>query len=141
MTEPARRLLGVDFGERRTGLAATDPTGTIVVPLAVIAHHDIAACALAVAEVAIERSSERIIVGLPLDAEGSIGARARRTLEFVTLLQRATRVEVVTCDEAFTTDLAHERLRAGGMKAAARKKLADSVAALVLLERYRAKRS
>lgn len=138
MSSPKKRLLAVDFGERRTGLAGTDPTGTIVVPLPAVHHDDLRVCARAVAAVAEERRSERIVVGLPLDQEGAVGPRAARTLEFVAALRAVTGCEVVTCDEAFTTDLAHERLRAGGLKAAARKKIADSVAALVLLERYRA---
>src|SRR5262249_54986968 len=99
---------------------------------------DARACASAVADVARERATERIVVGLPVDAEGGVGTRARRTLEFVAMLRASVTCEVVTCDESFTTDIAHERLRAAGLKAKRRKELADSVAALVLLERYRA---
>jgi len=141
VTQAKRRILAVDFGERRTGLAATDSTGTIVVPLAAIHHHGLEECVKGVAAVARERNSETVVVGLPLDSEGGTGQRAVRTLEFVTALRSAIGAqggcEVVTCDESFTTDLAHERLRSAGIKAAARKKIADSVAALVLLERYR----
>ncbi|MCA8954685.1 MAG: Holliday junction resolvase RuvX, partial [Planctomycetes bacterium] len=76
-------------------------------------------------------------VGLPLDASDRIGARAERTLAFVRLLAHATSRPVETCDERYTTDEAHEMLRDAGLRAARRKRLADSVAALVILERFR----
>lgn len=75
-----------------------------------------------------------IVVGLPLAAQGEVGARARRTLEFVAVLRQAVSCPVDTVDETYTTDEAHRRLQ--GMKAARRKKRADSVAAVVILERY-----
>ena len=70
-------------------------------------------------------------------AEGTAGERAQRTQEFVDKLQKATALPVATVDESHTTDEAHERLKMGGMKAKKRKEFADSVAALVILERYR----
>jgi putative Holliday junction resolvase len=132
-----RRILAVDYGARRTGLAATDPTGTIVVPLPALHLSDPNACADAVVALAAERASDTIVVGLPLAADGGIGERARHTLAFVELLRARTPREVVTVDESGTTDEAHARLKAGGLRAARRRLLADSVAAIVILERYR----
>lgn len=131
-----RRILAVDFGERRTGLAATDWTGTIVVPLPRLEGLDDARCARAIAELAAERESERIVVGMPLRADGGAGERALRTERFVTCLRAATAVEVATVDEANSTDEAHARLKELGIRAAQRKLAADSVAAMVILERY-----
>ncbi len=131
------RILAVDFGERRTGLAATDYTGTIVVPLPRIEAPDAATCAAAVAALARERQTQTVVVGLPLAADGGAGTRAQRTLEFVELLRRVSPCPVVTIDESGSTTEAHERLQAAGLKAARRKQLADSVAAIVILERYR----
>ena len=138
--EEKSRLLAVDFGERRTGLAATDFTGRICVPLDRVDHADIAGCVAEVAAVARNRGSQRLVVGLPLDAEGGIGHRASRVVEFIEALRRALPdgVDVVTVDETYSTDEAHARLKASGMKAARRKQLADSISALVILERYRA---
>jgi putative Holliday junction resolvase len=130
------RILAVDFGERRTGLAATDYTGTIAVPLPPLVGLTESACARAISELARERQSQVIVVGLPLAARGEIGARAERTLAFVESVRAVAPCPVVTVDETFTTDEAHRRL--AGMKAAQRKKHADSVAAIVILERYRA---
>lgn len=136
MTTP-RRILAVDFGEARTGLAATDWTGSIVLPLPRIEARDEAQVIRAVVELCAERQTERVVVGLPLVADGSPGERARRTQAFVARLAAAAPCPVDTVDESHSTDEAHERLKEGGLKAKRRKDLADSVAALIILERYR----
>ena len=133
---PPKRVLAVDFGERRTGLAATDPTGTLISPLPALVGLEWGACADEIAATARDRGSEVIVVGVPLSADESVGARARRTLEFVATLNGLAPCPVETVDESHTTDLAHERLKLGGLKAARRKKLADSVAAVLILERF-----
>lgn len=132
-----KRLLAVDFGDARTGLAATDWTGTICVPLDRIDSRDAAAVATAVAAVAVERETEAIALGMPVSQDGKPNARMERTERFRALLVAAVRCPVHAVDESHTTDEAHERLKQGGLKASQRKKLADSVAALVILERFR----
>ena len=140
MTAPERkRVLAVDFGDRRTGLAATDGSGTLVVPLPALHGSTDRDCAAAIAAVARERDSEVIVVGLPLDARGKVGERARRTLEFVESLRQVAPCTVDTVDETHSTDEAHERLKAMGMKAARRRAVADSVAAMVICERFLAR--
>ena len=134
---PKSRILAVDYGDSRTGLAGTDWTGSIVVPLPRIDSRDRAEVVRLVVELAAEREAEALVVGMPLTLDGAAGERAQRTQEFVTLLQQATQLPVATVDESHTTDEAHERLKTGGMKAKKRKDFADSVAALVILERYR----
>ncbi|MEM7201257.1 MAG: Holliday junction resolvase RuvX [Planctomycetota bacterium] len=131
------RVLAVDFGDRRTGLAGTDPTGTIISPLEPLVGLDQGECANAVAQLARERRSEVVVVGLPLAAQGEVGHRAQRTLGFVEVLRSVSPCPVETFDERNTTDEAHARLKRGGLKAAQRRRLADSVAALVILERFR----
>lgn len=144
MSEPGpdrpRRILAVDFGDRRTGLAATDWTGTIVVPLETVLRRDDADCARQIAGIARDRETELIVVGVPLGRDAEVGARARRTLEFVAALRRATPLPVETVDEAMSTDEAHDRLKQFGLRAARRKQVADSIAAMVILERFRARR-
>ena len=137
MTSP-RRILAVDFGERRTGLAATDWTGTIVVPLPRIDASDETAVVAAIVEVVKERDTELVVLGMPLAMDGGLGQRARRTAAFRDRLQQALPCPLATQDESHSTDEAHARLKDGGIKAKRRKELADSTAALVILERYRA---
>ncbi|MBL9077558.1 MAG: Holliday junction resolvase RuvX [Planctomycetes bacterium] len=137
MTPAPRRILAVDFGDARTGLAATDWTGTIVVPLDRIDERDPARVTAAIAALVAERETEAVVVGMPLSLDGQDGPRAQRTRAFAAQLRAALSVPVETVDESHSTDEAHERLKQGGLKASQRKRLADSVAALVILERYR----
>ena len=130
------RLIGVDYGDQRTGLAATDTDGRIIVPLRPLVGLDDRALSAALAELAADRESHHIVVGLPLGSAGQENARVRKTRAFLRQLGRATRCSVVTIDESFTTDEAHARMKEQGMKASARRKIADSVAATLILERY-----
>ena len=139
MSQP-QRILAVDFGDARTGLAATDWTGTIAVPLGRIDARDDAAVVRAIAELAKERDTQVVVLGMPLSATGAANARAQRTAAFRTRLQQALAIPVDVVDESHSTDEAHARLKEGGLKAKRRKDLADSVAALVILERYRHER-
>lgn len=104
-------------------------------PLPPLAGLEEPACAAAIAATARDRDSQVIVVGVPLAAGGEVGARAQRTLQFVALLRAVAPCPVETVDESFSTDEAHRRLQ--GLKAARRKKHADSVAAVVILERFR----
>lgn len=134
-----KRFLAVDYGERRTGLAATDWTGSICVPLPRIDESQPDALARAIADLVRERDTQVVVLGMPLLLDGSAGQRATRTQQFHARLQEAVApVPVATIDESHSTDEAHERLKELGMKAARRKDFADSIAALVILERYRA---
>ena len=133
-----KRVLAVDYGATRTGLAATDWTGTITVPLGKVTGLDDAALVKHLVELVRERETQLVVVGMPLLVDGSTGERAKRTEQFSALLATALPCPVATVDESHSTDEAHELLKQGGMKAARRKELADSVAALVILQRWRA---
>jgi putative Holliday junction resolvase len=136
--EPKRRILAIDYGAARTGLAATDWTGTISVPLPRVDARDDATTVRYILEIVRERETQVIVLGIPLLLDGAAGERARRTTEFQRLLAQAVApVPIHTIDESHSTDEAHELLKQGGLKAARRKQLADSVAALVILERFR----
>lgn len=136
-----RRILAVDYGDARTGLAATDWTGTITVPLPRIDERDPDALVAAICAIVVDRETEVVVLGMPLTADGAVGQRAERTQRLLDKLAAALPCPVATVDESHSTDEAHDRLKTGGLKAARRKHLADSVAALVILERYRATRT
>lgn len=137
MSDRPSRILAVDYGDSRTGLAATDWTGSITVPLPRIDERDPVALVRAIAAVVDERETEVVVLGMPLCVDGSIGQRAQRTDALRKKLAAALSCPVETQDESHSTDEAHERLKQGGLKASRRKQLADSTAALVILERYR----
>ncbi len=135
--EAPRRILAVDFGDARTGLAATDWTGAIIVPLERIDARDETRVLAAIAELVAERQTEVVVIGVPLSADGGGSQREQRTRTFAERLRAVLTVPVAEVDESHSTDEAHERLKQGGLKASQRKRLADSVAAMVILERYR----
>ena len=102
------KVLALDYGRARTGVAVSDPTGTIARPLCVVEG---AATGDGLAELAAivgEHDVERIVVGLPLTLRGDRGEQALETERFAEALTDVTNVPVVTFDERFTTDLAEQ---------------------------------
>jgi putative holliday junction resolvase len=100
------KVLALDFGSARTGVAVSDPTGTIARPLGVVER---AASGDGLAELARligTESVERVVVGLPLTLRGDRGEQAAETERFVEALCDVTNVPIETFDERFTTDLA-----------------------------------
>ena len=100
MTEAVRRILAVDFGDARTGLAATDWTGAIGVPLGRIDARDDAAVVAAIADMVRERDTQVVVLGMPLTVDGTPGQRAVRTAAFRARLQAALRIPVEAVDES-----------------------------------------
>ncbi len=98
------RVLALDYGRARTGVAVSDPTGTIARPVGVVEGADIAR----IVELIREHDAERVVVGLPLTLRGEVGEQARETQSFIDRLASASGVEVVPFDERFTTNLAEQ---------------------------------
>lgn len=100
------RVLAVDPGEVRIGLAISDPTGTIATPLEVLTHVSRSSDAAAIARAAATHSVGRIVVGVALDDDGQIAFQARRALRLVEAIREATPISVETWDESGTTQAA-----------------------------------
>jgi putative Holliday junction resolvase len=98
------KVLALDYGRARTGVAVSDPTGTIARPLEVVRGADVAR----ILELIEEHGIERVVVGLPLTLRGEHGEQARETEVFIDTLAAATPVPVVPFDERFTTNLAEQ---------------------------------
>ena len=102
------KVLALDYGSARTGLAVSDPTGTLARPLGVVEKVGTEAGLAQLLEVIRVENPERIVVGLPLTMGGEHGEQARETERFVETLSAATAVPVESFDERFTTDLAEQ---------------------------------
>jgi putative Holliday junction resolvase len=102
-----QRILAVDFGDARTGLAATDWTGSIVVPLPRIDSRDEAQVVRAIAACVQERQTQVVVLGMPLSIDGTNNARSTRTAAFRGRLQAALACPVEAIDESHSTDEAH----------------------------------
>jgi putative Holliday junction resolvase len=102
------KVLALDFGRARTGVAVSDPTGTLARPLCVVERAAGEAGLERLAALIAEQEAEQVVVGLPLTLRGERGEQARETEAFVEALAAVTDVPVVTFDERFTTDLAEQ---------------------------------
>lgn len=102
------KVLALDFGAARTGVAVSDPTGTLARPLGVVERAGTDAGLDRLAELVRAEEAERVVVGLPLTLRGERGEQALATEEFVAALRMRLEVPVDTFDERFTTDLAEQ---------------------------------
>ncbi len=130
------RVLGVDFGDKRTGLAVSDPAGFLANGLCTVTADGKRALAAKIAGIAKERGCGRIVLGCPLNLDGTVGPRAQRAKEFGRLLSEASGLAVVLFDERCTTTEAHEFLDHTGTRGKRRKGVVDTLAAQIILQDY-----
>jgi putative Holliday junction resolvase len=102
------KVLALDYGSARTGVAVSDPTGTLARPLGVVEQVGTEAGMAQLLELIRAENPERIVVGLPLTMRGERGEQARETEQFVETLRGSTAIPVESFDERFTTDLAEQ---------------------------------
>ena len=102
------KIVAVDYGSARTGVAVSDPTGTLARPIGVIERVGTGAGLERLIELIASEGAERVVVGMPLTLRGEVGEQARETERFVDQLRQAVDVPVEGFDERFTTDLAEQ---------------------------------
>ena len=138
MSGPAlvRRLLGVDFGRARIGVAISDELGMLAHPLETIPGAKIDAAARRVAVIAREKNVERVVLGMPRHMNGELGAAAAEVTAFAEKLRPLLRCEVVLWDERLTTTAANRALRDAGQKTRQTRGFVDQVAAQMILQGY-----
>ncbi|HOX43948.1 MAG TPA: Holliday junction resolvase RuvX [Myxococcota bacterium] len=130
------RMLGLDFGTKRIGLAAADREAGLARPLATLARKGGVRDLEAVARLAAEQQAEEVVVGLPLNMDGSEGRMARLAREFAAALGARTGLPVHLWDERLSSFEAEAQLREVGDRPARRKQKVDQVAAALILESY-----
>jgi putative Holliday junction resolvase len=135
-----RRVVAVDLGTKRMGVAITDGLGLTAQPHATLARHGGRRDLDAIRAVVMEFDAERVVLGLPLDSEGRVGRAARAAQAFAERLRSILTVPVEMIDESFTTVEAEEVLLAADLSRARRKQVVDRVAAAVILQRWLAAR-
>jgi putative Holliday junction resolvase len=130
------RVLAVDLGARRIGVAVTDGLGLTAQPLATIARHGGRRDIDALATLVREQAATRVVVGLPLSPEGERGRAAKAAEAFAERLRAALAVPVELIDESFSTVEAEEVLLEADLSRARRREVIDKVAAAVILRRW-----
>jgi len=131
------RVLSLDVGEKRIGIALSDPSGTIAQGLRLYTTtgsrtRDIAA----IGELIRELGVSRVVVGLPKNLDGSLGTRAQDMVRFAEILERQSGVPVDLWDERFTTDEAHRIFDMASVKRKKRRGSIDVMAAQIILQGY-----
>lgn len=130
------KIMGIDYGDARTGVAISDLLCTIVGTTAVVNSHNTEKAIADIVRMVKENSVGEIVVGLPRNMDGSEGARAALCREFADKLERATGLKVTMWDERRTTVEAHNILSQHNYHGKKRKNTVDAVAASLILEGY-----
>jgi putative holliday junction resolvase len=130
------RILAVDHGEKRIGLALSDPTGTIASPLSVIKHVSRLLDAAQVANLAAEKDAGLIVIGQSFDEEGNPNLAGRRAAKFAEALKEQTNIPIELFDESFSTQDARSTRIEMGVSRKKRSGHMDELAAVMILRSY-----
>ena len=130
------RILAIDYGDAHTGIAISDPTGLLAGFTTVIDAYRPEVVAEWVAALAREHGADTLVLGHPINMDGTRGPRSEKAQALKVLLEEATGLPVVLWDERRTTIDAHQILQSSGKNAKKRKKVVDAVAASLILEGY-----
>lgn len=133
----ARRVVALDLGARRIGVAVSDPTGTLASPYTVVERSaDRAADHLRLAAIVEEVGAGHVVVGMPLSLSGAAGPAAEAAASEIAALSGVVGVGVEAVDERFSTVAAHRSLSAQGMDGRRRRRVVDQAAAAVVLQAW-----
>jgi putative Holliday junction resolvase len=133
------RVVGVDLGARRIGLAVSDPSGVLATPLGMLERSgDERTDRRAILAAARDAGASRLVIGLPISLDGKLGSAARAVMAEVEALRAEAEdsMTVETHDERLTTVIAQQGLRAAGVEVRKQRRRVDAAAATVLLQSY-----
>lgn len=126
-------IIALDIGERRIGVAVSDPSGTLATPHGIIERRSRSEDFATIAELVHRLGAQRVIVGLPISLNGTIGPQARRVIRYAKALARMLTVPVEMVDERYSTAVAQTLLIEAGRRSRAH---VDAAAAAVILQEY-----
>lgn len=130
------KMLGVDYGEARTGLAYSDALGLYAVGMGNVKGYHLEKTAEAIVEKAREIGAGRIVIGKPLNMNGTAGEKVEKVTELGRIIGTLCDIPVDYFDERLTTVSAHQILQTSGVRAKNRKGVVDSLAAELILQGY-----
>ena len=129
-------ILGVDYGDKRTGLARSDASGFLASGIGYVSPGGMKSTAEVVAKTAIENKCEVIVIGLPKNMDGSEGWRAETVRAFSEILSELVDCRIVLYDERLSTMQAHRMLNITDIKSKKRKQVIDTLSAQIILQNY-----
>jgi putative Holliday junction resolvase len=130
------RVLAIDHGTKRVGLALSDETATIAQPLDYLPAEPEAALLSRIADIVTDRNVKEVLVGLPRNMNGTYGPAAEKAREFVAALEKVLTIPIKTWDERLTSVQANRFLIESGVRRDKRKQKVDQTAAAILLQSY-----
>ena len=130
------RVMAIDYGDQRIGLAVSDPTGLLCGEAWTMQEWNMERASQRIAEEAARREVGTLVLGLPKNMDGSEGPRAEKSRAFAALLEADSGLEVVLWDERRSSIEAHAILHAAGKKEKVHRKTVDAVAASLILQGY-----
>ena len=130
------KYLGVDYGDKRTGIAECDISGILASAVGTVAEGGMRKTAERVAKEAKERGCVKIIIGMPRNMDGSFGERTEVVKAFAEILKELTDAQIDFCDERMTTMAAYRFLDASGTFGKKRKNAVDALSAELILQNY-----
>ncbi len=130
------KIMSIDLGLARTGIAISDLTGTFAHPFCVIKERKTNILIEKIIDIILNENIEEVVIGLPKNMDGSLGESAQRAISFSKDLGKQTDVNIIMQDERNTTVLAHNYLNVTDVRGKKRKEIIDSVAATIILQDY-----
>lgn len=131
-----KRILGLDVGDKRIGIAVSDALGITAQPVGTLVRSQTAADLDEVVKTARDHDAAMIVAGLPKKLNGSYSPQTRKVENFLNELKKCADIPVETWDERFTTTSAEASLIEAGVRRKPRRKIIDSVAAQIMLQHY-----
>jgi len=136
MSNELYRTLSLDVGDKYIGLAISDPTGTIANGLNTLIRKDIEWDIKYITNIINEQNVKEIVIGLPINMDGTMGERVNKTYEFADALKQYTNCKIDFLDERLTTAAAEKLLISADVSRQKRKKVIDKLAATIILQDY-----
>jgi putative Holliday junction resolvase len=130
------RILGLDYGDRRLGFALSDPLGSIAFPRETVTLQHPNQALKAVTQMCATTRAEKLVIGYPLNMDGSKGPRTDITDRFIAQLRPQLNIPIETWDERLSTRTAEAALIEGGVRRERRKEFVDKMAAQIMLQHY-----
>ncbi len=128
--------MALDVGDKRIGVAISDPFNTYALPSTTYTRKNLAADLDGIVKIIREKGATKVICGLPVNFDGTESVQTVKTRRFIAELEKRLNIPVECCDERFTTQMAHETLISEGMSREKRKNYVDALAAANILDGY-----
>jgi putative Holliday junction resolvase len=130
------KILGIDYGEKRVGLAVSDPSNMVARSLKVLMRNETRRWLGEMKEIIEQNKIGKIVIGLPRNMNGSLGEKGKEVLAFVKVLEKVVNVPIVTWDERLTTVSAEKVLVQAELSRKKRRDILDKLSACIILQNY-----